>query len=65
GIIDKMYEFDEALINWLELLSTKINDVKANLSEDVALKAGLDELYKLIDNADVQYNERENFLLKK
>ena len=65
SVLDKIYEFDNALIEFTAQLDAKVREVKGNVGNDEALEPGLKELYAMIDETDRAYNERENFLLQK
>ena len=64
-VLDKIYEFDNGLVDFAAELDGKSRAVKGQTGDDEALEAGLKELFDMQEAADLKYNERENFLLQK
>lgn len=64
AVLDKMYDFDNALIDVAEQINKNISAVLANIDDDDALKMGLDTLYKLISDADDFYGKREQIIIE-
>lgn len=65
NVLDKMYEFDAALVDAAAQLNAEITKARAAVADDDQLKAALNGLYTLIDGIDQGYNQRENFILNK
>lgn len=64
-VLDKIYEFDDALLTAVQGFGPKIQEARAAVSDDDKLKAALAELYSLVDAADINFNERDNMLMNK
>jgi len=64
SVLDKMYEFDNRLIEFSSRLDERVRELKSNVGNDEALEPGLKQLYAMIDETDRAYNERENFLIR-
>lgn len=65
GLLDRMYEFDAALIDLVEEIDQLIRAAQAAVSDDEKLIAALTSLSECVAQADVNYNERENLILNK
>ena len=64
SVLDKMYEFDNALLDDVGIVAEKVQAARNSVDDDAALVAALQELHRIIDETDVQYNERDNFVLQ-
>jgi len=64
-LLDRMYEFDNSLIDLVAEIEQLIRAAQAAVSEDEKLVAALKSLTDLVAQADVNYNERENLILNK
>jgi hypothetical protein len=64
-LLDRMYEFDNALIDLTDEIEQLIRAAQAAISDDEKLVAALKALTDLIAQADVNYGERENLILNK
>ncbi len=63
AVLDKMYDFDNSLIEVADQINKNINAILANIDDDDALKMGLDTLYQLITDSDNFYGKREEIVL--
>lgn len=64
-VLDKIYEFDNALVDFAAALDAKAREVKAAIDNVEVFEQGLKDLFTMLEEADLKYNERENFLLQK
>jgi hypothetical protein len=65
GVLNKMYEFDNSLLEFVVSLDGAIKETRALVEDDARLQDGLKTLHQLVDQTDIRFNERENFLLNK
>ena len=65
NLLDRMYEFDDALVELPGQIETAIRAAQAAVADDAALVAALKSLNDLVAAADIAYGEREDLILNK
>ena len=56
--LDQLYQFDLALLNNVENIKSKVQQLTAQVSDSKALKNAAQELEKAIDELDTKFNQR-------
>lgn len=64
AVLDRIYEFDAALIDRVEALKALIGQALQDSGDDDKLSAALKTLQQEVSDQDAQFYERENFIIK-
>jgi hypothetical protein len=56
--LDQLYQFDVALLNDVEIIRSKVDQLTSQVSDANALKAAAKELERVIDDLDNKFNQR-------